>query len=208
MSLPASAHSTVAAFEVAGGRGPDVSPPTIPANPRTEFGSQTVTLRWDASTDNRRVTGYEIFSNGSRMATTTETSHTMPVPPPMLFTFGIRAVDAAGNSSPFAIIRFGPQPETVPPTAPTNLRLTGPQNGHYRVTWDASRDNVFVAGYEVQQTGTVSAVTMVGDTFAYGVSRGFGIYMFRVRAFDSSGNFSAPVQLGIAVDPPPPTPAP
>jgi hypothetical protein len=190
------------------GGGPDVSPPVIPANPRTEYGSQTLTLRWDASTDDRGVTGYEIFSNGSRFATTTGTSHTMPVPPPMIFTFGIRAIDAAGNSSPFAIIKLGSIPDSDPPAAPTNLRLTGPRDGHYRVTWDASRDNVFVAGYRVQQTGTVSAITMVGDTFAYGLSRGYGIYMFEVRAFDSSGNFSAPAHIGIAVDPAPPTPTP
>ncbi|MFC6020039.1 cellulose binding domain-containing protein [Plantactinospora solaniradicis] len=189
----------------AGGGGPDVTPPVIPANPRTEYGSQTLTLRWDASTDDRGVTGYELFSNGTRFASTTGTSHTMPVPPPMIFTFGIRAIDAAGNSSPFAIIKLGAIPDSDPPTAPTNLRLTGPRDGHYRLTWDASRDNVFVAGYRVQQTGTVSAITMVGDTFAYGLSRGYGIYMFEVRAFDSSGNFSAPANIGIAVDPPPPT---
>ncbi|MGI5152817.1 cellulose binding domain-containing protein [Plantactinospora sp. CA-294935] len=188
--------------------GPDVSPPAIPANPRTAFAGPTLTLLWDASSDDRGVTGYEIFSNGSRFATTTGTSHTMPVPPPMLFTFGIRAVDAAGNSSPFAIIKLGSLPDSDPPTTPGNLRLTGPHDGHYRITWDASRDNVFVAGYRVQQTGTVSGITLVGDTFGYGVSRGYGSYLFEVRAFDSSGNFSAPAHIGIAVDPPPPTPTP
>lgn len=190
------------------GGGPDVSPPGIPTNPRIEYGSQTVTLHWDASTDDRGVTGYELFSNGTRFATTTGTSHTMPIPPPMVFTYGIRAIDAAGNSSPFAIVNFGSIPDSDPPTAPTNLRLTGPSDGHYRVTWDPSRDNVFVAGYQVQQTGTVTATTMVGGTFAFGPSRGFGIYMFEVRAFDSSGNLSAPARIGIAVDPPPPTPLP
>lgn len=192
----------------AGGGGPDVSPPVIPANLRTSSGSQSLTLLWDASTDDRGVTGYEIFSNGTRIATTTGTSYTMPIPPPMIFTFGIRALDAAGNSSPFAIIKLGSLPDNDPPSAPTNLRLTGPRDGHYRLTWDASRDNVFVAGYVVQQTGTVSAVTMVGDAFAYGVSRGYGTYLFQVRALDSSGNYSAPASIGIAVDPPPPTPPP
>jgi hypothetical protein len=84
--------------------------------------------------------------------------------------------------------------------------LTGPRDGHYRVTWDASRDNVFVAGYEVQQSGSVSGVSYVGGTFAYGPFRSFGTYLFRVRAFDSSGNFSPPAYVGIAIDPPPPTP--
>ncbi|TDB81471.1 hypothetical protein E1182_05035 [Micromonospora sp. KC721] len=188
------------------GARPDVSAPTTPANPRTSTGSQTFTLRWDASTDDRGVDRYEIFSNGTQIATTTETSHTMPPPPPMVFTFGIRAVDAAGNASPFAIIKLGAVPDSQPPSTPTNLRLTGPQDGHYRITWDDSRDNVFVAGYEVQQSGTVSGVSWVGTPFAYGVSRGYGTYAFRVRAFDSSGNFSAPAYIGIAVDPPPPTP--
>ncbi len=186
--------------------GPDVNPPGVPPNPRTSFDSQTLTLLWDSASDDRGVTAYEIFANGTRIATTTGTSHTMPVPPPMVFTFGIRALDAAGNSSPFAIIKLGSLPDADPPTPPTGLRLTGPNDGHYRLTWDASRDNVFVAGYEVRQSGTVSGVTLVGDTFAHGVSRGYGIYLFQVRAFDSSGNFSAPASIGIAVDPPPPTP--
>lgn len=186
--------------------GGDFSPPSIPANPRTSYTSTTFTMLWDASTDNRAVTGYEIFSNGSKVTTVTGTSYTMPVPPPMIFTFGIRAIDAAGNSSPFAIIKLGAPAETEPPTAPTNLRLTGPRDGYYKVTWDASRDNYHIAGYEVQQSGTVSGLTLVGDTFAFGVSRGFGTYMFRVRAFDSSGNYSAQAFIGIAVDPPPPTP--
>lgn len=189
-----------------GDSGPDVSPPVTPANPRTSSGSQTLTLLWDAATDDRGVTGYEIFSNGTRIATTAGTSYTMPIPPPMIFTFGIRAMDAAGNSSPFAIINLGSLPDADPPSVPTGLRLTGPHDGHYRLTWDASRDNVFVAGYEVQQTGTVSRTTAVGDTFAYGVSRGYGTYLFQVRAFDSSGNVSAPAFIGIAVDPPPPSP--
>lgn len=183
----------------------DFSPPTIPANPRTSFTSQTLTLHWDASTDNVGVAGYEIFSNGSRIATTIETSYTMPVPPPMVFTFGIRALDAAGNSSPFAIIKLGEVPDSDPPTAPTNLRLEGPRNGHFRLVWNPSQDNVFVAGYEVQQFGTVTQTTLVGDTFAFGPYRSYGTYMFRVRAFDSSGNYSAPAQYGIAIDPPPPT---
>lgn len=186
------------------GGGPDVRPPSTPANPRTSYTSTTLTLHWHAATDDRAVTGYEVFTNGTRVTTTTATSYAMPIPPPMVITFGIRAIDAAGNSSPFAIIKLGAPDESEPPTAPTNLRLTGSQDGYYRITWDASRDNFFVAGYEVQQTGTVTATTLVGDTFAYGASRGVGTYLFRVRAFDSSGNFSAPAQFGIVVDPPPP----
>lgn len=190
------------------GTGPDFSPPTIPANPRHSVSGQQLHLRWDASTDNRGVVGYEVFSNSGQIAAVTDTSYSMPPPPPGIFTFGVRAIDAAGNSSPFAVFKIGEVPDSDPPTAPTRVRLTGPSDGHYRITWDASTDNVFVAGYEVQQTGTVSAVTVVGDTFAYGVSRGYGTYLFRIRAFDSSGNYSAPVHVGIAVDPAPPTPTP
>ncbi|MEQ4303999.1 hypothetical protein ABNF97_21900 [Plantactinospora sp. B6F1] len=200
--------SARAAMDVPGSDGgPDVSPPTIPAHPRSVFGSQTLTLLWDASSDDRGVTGYEIFSNGSRIATTTGTSHTMPVPPPMIFTFGIRAVDAAGNSSPFAIVKLGSLPDSDPPTVPTGLRLTRPQDGYFRLTWNPTRDNVFVAGYEVRQSGSISRVTLVGHPVAYGVYSGYGSYQFEVRAFDSSGNFSAPARIGIAVDSlPPPSP--
>ena len=188
--------------------GRDVQPPSTPTGLRGGGQGSTFTLTWEASSDDTGVTGYEIFSNSSSgpMATVTGTSFSMPPPPPMVMTFGVRAVDAAGNRSPFATFGLGTPPDVIAPGPPANLRLSGPADGYFTVRWDAARDEQFVAGYEVSLNGRV--VSRVGDTTAYAPYTGFGTYMFVVRAFDGAGNLSAPVQIGIAIDPPPPPVSP
>ena len=108
-----------------------------------------INLAWDAATDDRGVTEYEVFANGMRVAVTTGRSYSSPVPPPAVFAFGVRAVDAAGNASPFAFRGLATPPDdTQPPTTPTGLTLSL-ADGLFTVAWTASRDNVMVSGYRV-----------------------------------------------------------
>ena len=186
----------------------DVRPPSAPTQLRGTTQATTFTLTWAASTDNVGVTGYEIYSSTSPglIATVTTTSYSMGIPPPMVMSFGVRAVDAAGNRSPFATIGLGTPPDTTPPGPPTALTLRGPTGGSWTVGWTAAHDDQFVAGYEVALNGTV--ISLVGNTTAYVPYSGYGTYIVTVRAFDGAGNFSTRAQIGIAVDPPPPPPSP
>ncbi|WP_412543333.1 M28 family peptidase [Longispora sp. K20-0274] len=80
----------------------DTTPPSTPGNARsTGTTSNTVSLAWDASTDNVGVTGYDVY-NGSSVATTvTGTSATVSgLSPDTAYTFTVKAKDAAGNVSP------------------------------------------------------------------------------------------------------------
>ncbi len=183
----------------------DVTPPSTPGNARYVAGTMT-TLLWDPSTDDTAVVEYQIFHRTTQIGTTTSTSFSMPTPPPMVTTFGVRAVDAAGNISPFAPIHFGQLPDSTPPTQPANLRFTGMSQSSLSVRWDAATDETFLVGYEVYLNGVL--ITKVGGTSAFVPFRGFGTYMVRVRGWDSSGNFGPYAQAGIAIDPPPPTPRP
>jgi hypothetical protein len=124
----------------------------------------------------------------------------MPIPPPMVMTFGVRAVDAAGNRSPFATLGLGTSPDVTPPGPPTNLRLVSPSGGYFTARWDASQDDQFVAGYEVALDGAV--VSRVGGTTAL-VQLGYGTRFVSVRAFDGAGNLSTPTQVMISIDPAP-----
>ncbi|GAA4447270.1 cellulose binding domain-containing protein [Phytohabitans houttuyneae] len=182
---------------------PDVTPPTAPTNARYTAGS-TTTLSWDAATDDTGVVEYQVFHRTTQIATTTATSISIPTPPPMVTTFGVRAVDAAGNLSPFAPIFFGQLPDTTPPTAPANLRISGITQTTMTVRWDHATDETFLVGYEVYLNGVL--ISKTSGTVGYVPFRGFGTYWVRVRAWDSSGNFGPYSQVGIAVDPPPPTP--
>lgn len=183
----------------------DVTPPTAPTNARIVVGS-TTTLSWDPATDDTGVVEYQIFHRTNQIATTTGTSIEIGTPPPMVTTFGVRAVDAAGNLSPFAPIPFGQLPDSTPPTAVTNLRFTSISQAGMSVGWAPATDETFLVGYEVYLNDVlISKTSGLSAGFPY---RGYGTYMVRVRAWDSSGNFGPFVQAGIAIDPPPPTTPP
>jgi hypothetical protein len=183
--------------------GQDIQPPTTPANLRHTLTSQTFTLSWEPSTDDTGVVAYEVFANGNRVASLTATSYTTGIPPPMVIAYGVRAVDAAGNASPFAFYGLGtPSVDTQAPTRPTGLTMTL-VNDVFTVNWSASTDNVMVAGYQVSFNG--APLPSVGNTRAFARRPSeYGTFAFTVRAFDPAGNLSPEAFVGIAIDPPPP----
>lgn len=62
--------------------------------------SNSISLAWNASTDNVGVTAYNIYMNGSLQATVNSTSATISgLNPSTTYTFYVVAKDAAGNSS-------------------------------------------------------------------------------------------------------------
>ncbi|MFD1547226.1 glycosyl hydrolase 2 galactose-binding domain-containing protein [Nonomuraea guangzhouensis] len=80
---------------------PDTEKPTAPANLRsTAKTSSSVTLAWDASSDNTGVSGYDVY-NGTTLATTvTGTTATVSgLTAATAYTFTVKARDAAGNTS-------------------------------------------------------------------------------------------------------------
>jgi streptogrisin C len=83
-----------------GGTG-DTTAPSAPGNPRsTGTTSNSVSLAWDASTDDTGVSGYDVY-NGSALATSVAgTSATVSgLTPDTAYSFTIKARDAAGNAS-------------------------------------------------------------------------------------------------------------
>ncbi|GLW48622.1 hypothetical protein Stsp02_42840 [Streptomyces sp. NBRC 14336] len=84
------------------GGGSDTQAPTAPGNLRSTGKSSTsVSLAWNASTDNVGVTSYDVY-RGSTLATSVSgTSATVGgLSPSTSYTFTVRARDAAGNTSP------------------------------------------------------------------------------------------------------------
>jgi hypothetical protein len=78
---------------------PDVTAPTRPAPLEADL-SDGVVLRWAPSVDDQGPVRYEVYANGRLLMTQTGTSFRYAsTPPPMIFVFSVRAVDAAGNVS-------------------------------------------------------------------------------------------------------------
>ncbi|WP_409491940.1 proprotein convertase P-domain-containing protein [Amycolatopsis sp. cmx-11-12] len=87
---------------VTGGGNGDTTAPSAPGSARsTGTTSNSVSLAWDAATDNVGVAGYDVY-NGSTLATSAAgTSATVTgLNPDTSYAFTVKARDAAGNVSP------------------------------------------------------------------------------------------------------------
>jgi chitinase len=97
-------YATVSGIAVTagGGGGADTTPPSTPGNLRsTGTTSSSVSLAWDASTDNVGVTGYNVYRGATLVTTVTGTSYTDGgLSASTSYTYTVRARDAAGNLSP------------------------------------------------------------------------------------------------------------
>lgn len=84
-----------------GGTGDDTTPPSTPGSLAvTGTTSNSVSLSWNASTDNVGVTGYAVSRNGTEIATATGTTFTdTGRTASTSYTYTVKARDAAGNSS-------------------------------------------------------------------------------------------------------------
>ncbi|KFG71982.1 cellulase family glycosylhydrolase [Streptomyces mutabilis] len=90
---------------VFGGAPGDTEAPTVPGKPTVSGVTDTsVTLDWAASTDNTRVTGYDVVrvDDGTEAVVATSTTDSVTVPgltADTAYTFAVYARDAAGNRS-------------------------------------------------------------------------------------------------------------
>jgi hypothetical protein len=84
-----------------GGGGGDTSPPTAPTNLRsTGTTSSSVSLAWNASTDNVGVTGYNVYLGGVLATSATGLTATVTgLAAATTYSFTVKARDAAGNTS-------------------------------------------------------------------------------------------------------------
>ncbi|MEZ7127004.1 glycosyl hydrolase family 18 protein [Nonomuraea sp. AD125B] len=186
-----------ALWKVSTGGGTDTTAPSVPGNLRsTGVTSSSVSLAWNASTDNVAVTGYEVYRGSTLVTTVTGTTYTdTGLTASTAYTYTVRARDAAGNRSAAsaavtATTSNGGGTDTSAPSVPGNLRSTGVTSNSVSLAWNASTDNVAVTGYEVYRGSTL--VTTVTDT-AYtdtGLTASTA-YTYTVRARDAAGNRSA-----------------
>jgi hypothetical protein len=91
-----SATSSVVSVNVA-----DNTPPTTPANLHsTGVNTSSISLAWNASTDNIGVTGYQVKRNGTTVTTTSNLAYTdTNLAPNTSYSYTVVAEDAAGNTS-------------------------------------------------------------------------------------------------------------
>jgi glucose/arabinose dehydrogenase/chitodextrinase len=185
----------------------DTTPPSAPSGlAATAVSASRIDLNWTAATDNVGVAGYQVercqgtsCTNFAQVGTPTATTYSSTgLQANTSYRFRARAVDAAGNLSPYSAIVTGRTlaNDTTRPSAPTGLTATTVGSTAINVGWTASTDNVGVAGYQVERcqgggcTNFAQIATPATTTYGDAGLSPSTMYRYRVRAVDAAGNLS------------------
>ena len=173
---------------------------------------------WSASSDNVGVAGYSAYLNGNKAGTTTQTLYTYSgLSCGKTYTVALSAFDAAGNASSSAHAAgttstapcATPPSDGLAPSVPGGLVAGSVSGSSVSLSWDASTDNVGVAGYGVYSGGSLLGSTASRSYSVSGLACGTS-YAFAVDAYDAAGNRSGKATRSVetsACTPPPPPPS-
>ncbi|TMR93289.1 fibronectin type III domain-containing protein [Nonomuraea basaltis] len=142
----------LAVMAVVGYGSTDAAAPSAPSSLRaTSITGTSISVEWDAATDDVGVTGYGVYLNGSKQGSDQAgLSYTFTgLTAGQTYLSEVDARDAAGNRSPRAQISVVAEVDVTPPAVPPNLRVVETTHTSITVAWDASTDSVGVAGYGV-----------------------------------------------------------
>jgi chitodextrinase len=164
----------------------DTQAPGLPTNVRTSNVAQTtLTLSWDASTDNVGVTGYNVYQGSTLLGTVAGTSYNVTgLTAATAYTFSVRAKDAAGNTSaPGSTSVTTASASTPPPCTPTvtylsDLSWSSATNGWGPVERDRSNGE--------QAGGDGRPLTLNGTTYA----KGLGVHSPSEITYNLGGTYS------------------
>jgi fibronectin type 3 domain-containing protein len=197
-------HFELNAVDAAGNLGQPVSadltlPDVTAPSPVGTFGARasgatSVALSWTGATDNVAVNAYQLTRDGLPLVQLDASARGFTdtgLASDRQHTYGLVAIDAAGNTSTAAtaIVRLS-SADVAPPTVPQNLQGVALGSRRVSLTWSASSDDrPGTIRYRVfRGSRRIATVTTAGY-----VDRpaSVGWYRYRVKAVDAAGNVSA-----------------
>jgi concanavalin A-like lectin/glucanase superfamily protein/Big-like domain-containing protein/fibronectin type III domain protein/parallel beta helix pectate lyase-like protein len=182
----------------------DTTPPTVsitaPSSGSTGSGTLTIT---GAASDNTGVAGVQFKLDGAALgaeATVAPYTVAWDTTGAVNGSHSLSAVarDASGNTatSTAVTVNVNNVQDTTAPSVPSNLVATGVSITQITLTWNASTDNVGVAGYRIfrcQGSGcsaTVQVATGTGTSYSDPALTPSTSYTYAVSAFDTASNVS------------------
>ena len=173
--------------------GTDTETPTIPTNVAiSNITTFSLDVSWTASTDNVKVTSYDIFVDGVLNKNTTNTSTTLKgLNSNTSYSITVLAKDIVNNKSALSgAVVTKTLEDTEAPTVPTNIVISNETGSTFKISWDASTDNTAVTAYDVFIDGTLNNTT---ETTTYTVSNltTSTTYSVQISAKDAINNKSA-----------------
>lgn len=182
--VPAAANKAV---------GKDTQAPSAPSGVDAAAGNGQVALVWNPASDNIGVTGYRVVRDGALIASPGATGHKdSGLTNGRAYTYGIAAVDAAGNVSAATTIVATPKAskDVTAPSAPPAFTATAGDR-QVALSWGAATDDTGVMFYELRRDG-VAIAFQEGRTFTDLLLANGTSYTYTVLAVDAVGNTSAP----------------
>jgi chitodextrinase len=186
----------------------DRTPPTTPTNLRiTATTDASISLAWNASTDNSGNFSYRVSESGINNQTVTvpQTQTTLTFSrlwPERTYTYTVWAVDAAGNRSGNSnTVSYTTPPDVTPPTPAPQLTVTPFSPARAGFSWTRSVDNVSQVRYTLYANGIPQV-----DLFDYTHHTLFYLapsttYEFQVIARDVFGNAVAGDPISVTMPP-------
>jgi glucose/arabinose dehydrogenase len=181
----------------------DTQAPTAPTSLRTSgLTCRSVTLSWNASTDNVGVAYYDIYRDGQALGTVNGNtlSSLLTLLPGANWGLYVNARDAAGNlsrsSTTLQIAVPQCEADNIPPSTPTGLQ--GAATGTtVNLSWNASTDNVGVAAYDIYRNNVKVGSTGARNYADAGLAANT-TFQYSVLARDAQNNAS-PRSANVAV---------
>ncbi|MCX5295802.1 glycoside hydrolase family 18 chitinase [Streptomyces sp. NBC_00193] len=198
-----------------GGTTPTDTPPGAPGTPTASGVTDTgLTLGWAAATDDKGIKNYDVYRNGTKIATVTGTSYTdSGLTKGTTYGYTVTArdtIDQTGPSSGTLSVTTtgGTNPTDNPPGAPGTPTASNVGETGLTLSWTAATDDKGVKNYDVFRNGAKIA-TVTGTSYNdSGLTKGTS-YTYSVTARDtidqtgpSSGTLAVTTPGG-PIDPPP-----
>ncbi|RBQ17199.1 chitinase [Spongiactinospora rosea] len=157
--------------------------PSFPANLRvTRTTSSSVALAWNASTDNVRLAGYEVYRNDTLVTTVPGTTYTdTGLAPSTAYTYMLRARDTSGNRSDASYVAA--TTEAPAPSQPATAVATA---GDTNVTLRWGTGGGTVTGYRVYEGTTQRAQVISTTADISGVGK-CQTHKYTIKAYNVTG---------------------
>jgi len=185
----------------------DTLPPTAPSQLGIYMGGVTMTtasLYWMDAVDNVKVTSYEVYTRGVKLATFPAYRYQVlkNLTPGTTYDLTVVARDAAGNGSvPSNVLTITTPSDTSDPTAPSGLGLY--MGGVFKsgatasasLNWAPSTDNSGIKEYVVYCNGVEKGVAPAQSNRVYYTVQGLPLdttCAITVRSRDLAGRLSGP----------------
>ncbi|HJT88117.1 MAG TPA: PA14 domain-containing protein [Bryobacteraceae bacterium] len=162
-------------------QGPVVS--SFAATPSIVTAGQRAVLSWNVS----GAASVSIDQGVGNVSNSTSVS----VSPSVTTTYTLTATNSSGSTTARATVTVNSALDTQPPTAPVLVSAAARTPSEVDLAWNASADNIGVAGYQIFRNGTALA-SVSGTSLSYADTGAAAntTYTYSLKAFDAAGNYS------------------